>query len=77
MEAPAHLSKIKIMVDSDVVINWPHGRLLVASAELGLHVTRGGESNASHLQELSSFRHEQRDVLREHYNFGAALLDQH
>lgn len=40
MKAAAHLSKTKIMVDSDVVIiNRPHGCLLVASAELGLHVT--------------------------------------
>lgn len=40
MKAAAHLSKIKIMVDSDVVIiNRPHGCLLVASAEFGLHVT--------------------------------------
>lgn len=45
MKAAAHLSKIKIMVDSDVVIiNRPHGCLLVASAELGLHVTHRRET---------------------------------
>lgn len=50
MKAAAHLSKIKITVDSDVVVNRPHGCLLVASAELGLLVSHSEETNVLNLQ---------------------------